>query len=74
MSTTKEEEELAAYQAELEVLSSELQKISRTSAGKEEELFESRKEIGVLQTELQIKQALLQEVEAKLLETVEASE
>jgi chromosome segregation ATPase len=74
MSTAKEEEELAAHQAELEVLRSELQQISRTSAGKEEELSESRKEIGVLQTELQTKQALLQEVEAKLLETVEASE
>jgi hypothetical protein len=73
MNTAKEEEELAAHQAELGVLRSELQQISRTSAVKEEELSENRKEIGVLQTELQTKQALLQEVEAKLLETVKAS-
>lgn len=113
MSVAKEGEQLAAYQAELELLRSELQQkealvkqtesaqlesveaskarenekdieiaelkeqseaLSRMSVKKEESLSESRKELEILQAELQTKQALLQEVEAKLLETVQVSE
>ncbi|KAG0556184.1 hypothetical protein KC19_11G032900 [Ceratodon purpureus] len=59
---------------EIAELKEQSEVLSRTSARNEEELSESRKELETLQAELQVKQALVQEVEARRLEAVQASE
>uniref|UniRef100_A0A7I4DZD3 Kinesin motor domain-containing protein n=1 Tax=Physcomitrium patens TaxID=3218 RepID=A0A7I4DZD3_PHYPA len=55
-------------------LAEQREALSSLSVKKEEELCESKKEILNLQAELHTKQVLLQEIESKLLHTVEASD